>query len=164
MLFKDFFGSSIMVAKEHDVLKVFALEFSHIGGRGAFIAHSVETLPFWLVIAGFLMAGLFYLKKPEIPGMLQQKLRIPHMILMKKYYFDEAYEFVFARGARKIGQIFWRFGDATIIDRWIVNGTARAIGWFSSFIRQIQSGYVYHYAFAMIIGVFLLITFFIKIR
>jgi NADH-quinone oxidoreductase subunit L len=164
MLFNDFFGSSIVVAKEHDVLKEFALEYSHIGGRGAFIAHSVETLPFWLAIAGFLLAGLFYLKKPEIPVMLQQRLRLPYMILMKKYYFDEAYEFVFARGARKMGQIFWKLGDATIIDGWIVNGTARAIGWFSAFIRHIQSGYVYHYAFAMIIGVFLLITFFIKLR
>ena len=167
MLFKqgfDFFGSSIVVAEEHDVLKAFAAEYAHIGGMGPFIAHSVEALPLWLVVAGFLLAGLFYIKKPELPGIVQQKFRVLYELLMKKYYIDEIYEFVFAGGVRKIGMLFSEYGDVKIIDGWMVNGSARVVGWFSTKLRQIQSGYVYHYAFAMIIGVFLLLTFFLKLN
>jgi NADH-quinone oxidoreductase subunit L len=83
------------------------------------------------------------------------------MILVRKYYFDDVNDVVFAGGARKIGRMFWRIGDVTLIDGLAVNGTARVIGWFSSIIRRVQTGYVYHYAFAMILGLFLLITFFV---
>ena len=83
------------------------------------------------------------------------------LLLLRKYFVDEFNEFVFAGGARAIGRLFWKIGDVKLIDGLAVNGTARVVGWVSSVIRHIQSGYVYHYAFAMIVGVFLLITFYL---
>ena len=82
-------------------------------------------------------------------------------MLLNKYYVDEFNDFVFTRGARRLGGAFWRIGDVRLIDGLAVNGTARVIGWVSSVLRHVQSGYVYHYAFAMILGLFLLMTFFL---
>jgi NADH-quinone oxidoreductase subunit L len=82
-------------------------------------------------------------------------------VLVHKYGFDEIYDFLFARGARKAGYLLWTMVDVRLIDGLAVNGTARVISWFSSVVRHVQSGYIYHYAFAIILGVFLLMTFFL---
>jgi NADH-quinone oxidoreductase subunit L len=88
-------------------------------------------------------------------------MQLVYNILVRKYGVDEFYQAVFAGGARRLGGLLWRIGDVKIIDGLAVNGTARAIGWLSSVVRHVQSGYIYHYAFAMIIGLFLLMTFFL---
>ena len=82
---------------------------------------------------------------------------------MRKYYFDDFNEIVLAAVVRKVGSFFWRVGDVNLIDGLAVNGTARVVRWVASVIRHIQSGYVYHYAFAMILGLFLLMTFFLRL-
>ena len=170
MLFKiggDFFGDAIKVLPQHDVLAQFAREYKEQGGsspRGSFIAHGLTSLPMLLWIAALLLALLLYIGKPELPGRIQSKFSALYKLLAQKYYFDEIYQAVFADGARKIGQLFWRIGDVRLIDGLMVNGSVRVVGWISTFVRHMQSGYVYHYAFAMIIGIFLLITFFLNLK
>ncbi len=170
MLFKiggDFFGDAIKVLPQHDVLAQFAREYKEQGGdspRGSFIAHGLTSLPMLLWIAALLLTLLLYIGKPELPGRIQSKFTTLYKLLAQKYYFDEIYQAVFADGARKMGQLFWRIGDVRLIDGLMVNGSARVVGWISAFVRHVQSGYVYHYAFAMIIGIFLLITFFLNLK
>ena len=158
MLFGNLFGASLAVAPQHNVL-------AELGGRfegiGPFIGHGLESLPFFLAVAGIITAWLFYIRYPHLPAVVSRKVRLIHMILVRKYYFDDVNDVVFAGGVRKIGRMFWRIGDVMLIDGLAVNGTARVIGWFASILRNVQTGYVYHYAFAMILGLFLLITFFL---
>jgi NADH-quinone oxidoreductase subunit L len=158
MLFGNLFGASLAVAPQHNVLAELG---GHFEGIGPFIGHGLESLPFFLAVAGIIAAWLFYIRYPHLPAVVSRKARLIYMILVRKYYFDDVNDVVFAGGARKIGRMFWRIGDVTLIDGLAVNGTARVIGWFSSIIRRVQTGYVYHYAFAMILGLFLLITFFV---
>jgi NADH-quinone oxidoreductase subunit L len=158
MLFGNLFGASLAVAPQHNVLAELG---GHFEGIGPFIGHGLESLPFFLAVAGIIAAWLFYIRYPHLPAVVSRKARFIYMILVRKYYFDDVNDVVFAGGARKIGRMFWRIGDVTLIDGLAVNGTARVIGWFSSIIRRVQTGYVYHYAFAMILGLFLLITFFV---
>ena len=126
--------------------------------------HGFMTLPFVLAALGVGLAWFFYIKRPDIPVSIQQKFSLINQILENKYGFDRFNERVFAGGARLLGQKLWQIGDVQLIDGAIVNGTARLVGRISGVIRQLQSGLIYHYAFAMIIGVFLFLTFFIKIN
>ena len=122
------------------------------------------SLPFVLAASGVLLAWFFYTKRPDIPAAIQQKFSFINHILENKYGFDRFNERVFACGARFIGGKLWQIGDVQLIDGAIVNGTANLIGRISAKVRHLQSGLIYHYAFAMIIGVFLFLTFFIKIN
>ncbi len=158
LLFGDFFGNAIVVLPEHDVLATLK-ESWH--GIGQFMAHGVKALPFYLMLAGWLGAWVCYIKYPHIPGIISKRFGFFYRLLENKYYFDQIYNTVFAAGSRLIGRLFWRLGDERLIDGLAVNGSARIIGWVSSLVRRVQSGYVYHYAFAMIIGLFTLITFFL---
>jgi NADH-quinone oxidoreductase subunit L len=160
MLFGDFFGSAIVVAPQHDVLNQLG---AHWHGVGQFMAHGVMALPFWLAISGIIVAWVLYIKKPELPDVIASWFKPIYTLLLNKYYFDELYQFVFARGARAVGNLLWKIGDIKLIDGLAVNGSARVVGWVSSIVRQMQTGYVYHYAFAMIIGLFMLITFYIHV-
>jgi NADH-quinone oxidoreductase subunit L len=126
------------------------------------IKEGLVAPPVFLTVVGFVVAWLFYIKSPEIPRRLAETFRVPYYVLMNKYGFDEFNKFVFVRGARAIGDVFWKVGDVFIIDGVFVNGTARTVGWVSSVIRRVQSGYLYHYAFAMIIGLFVLITWYLS--
>jgi len=157
MLFGDFFGSSIVVRPEHAVLWELKNEWH---GVAAFMRHGVLSLPFWLAIAGIAAAWYCYLANPALPERLRRLAGPLYTLLDNKYYFDRFNETVLAGGARKLGQLLSRFGDRAIIDGFFVNGTARAIGWASSLLRHVQSGYVYHYAFTMIVGVFALLAWF----
>jgi NADH-quinone oxidoreductase subunit L len=163
MLFGKFFGGSIAVRPEHDVLRELGSVFRGDGGLAELrmVFHGLQTLPFFLALAGFGLAWLFYIRDPRLPDRVQQRFRAAYTVLARKYGFDEFYQTVFAGGARRFGNLLWKFGDVRAIDGILVNGTARAIGWVSAMVRHVQSGYVYHYAFAMIIGLFLLITFFL---
>jgi NADH-quinone oxidoreductase subunit L len=158
VVFGRFFGDAIFVAGPHDVLGQLS---SHYHGIGAFMLHGLQALPFWLAIAGVAMAWYLYLHRPEIPGMLKNKLHGLHRLLENKYGFDDFNDKVFAGGSRGLGGLLWRVGDRFFIDGAVVNGSARSVYWLARFVRHAQSGYLYHYAFAMIVGVWLLLTLFV---
>jgi len=158
LLFGSYFAESIRVLPVHDVVREIG---QHYSGLGPFIAHGLQSPPFLLAVAGIGLAWLMYIRYPFLPDQLRAQANTLYTILSRKYFFDEFNEFVFAGGARLFGRLLWKVGDVKLIDGMAVNGTARVIGWVSSVIRHLQSGYVYHYAFAMILGLFLLITFFL---
>ncbi|NWG87291.1 MAG: NADH-quinone oxidoreductase subunit L [Hydrogenophilaceae bacterium] len=159
LLVQGWFGSSIVVAPEHDVLGHLAENWH---GVVAFVQHGVMALPFWLAIAGIATAYLFYMVRKNIPEVIRRKAGILYTILERKYGFDEFNDWFFAGGARKVGGRLWRWGDVTAIDGWLVNGSARLVGAVAGLVRQLQSGFIYHYAFAMIIGMVLLVTWFVQ--
>ncbi|MDH5633095.1 MAG: NADH-quinone oxidoreductase subunit L [Gammaproteobacteria bacterium] len=158
MLFGKFFGNAISVAPQHDVVGELGRGWH---GIGQFMVHGVMAAPFWLAVGGIVTAAIFYLKKPELPEWFASRFSSLHTLLMNKYYLDEVYQAVFAGGSRALGRFLWKTGDVRLIDGLMVNGSARVVGWISSVIRHVQTGYVYHYAFAMIIGLFVLITFYL---
>ncbi len=147
VLFGDYFGSAIFVAPEHDVL-------SQIGFHGAlgFVTHAFQGPVVYLALAGLLVAWLFYLYRPQWPEMFRSRLNWLYQVLVEKYFFDRFNEQVITAGSRGIARLLWQVGDVRVIDDTLVNGSARSISWFAGHLRKVQSGYLYHYAFAMIIG------------
>jgi len=166
MLFGGFFGDSLVVLPQHDTLGELASH--HHGAHGTAlvlqtVTHGLMAPPVILTIIGFVVAWLFYIRSPELPKRLADKFSAVYYALLNKYGFDEFYDAVFARSIRSLGGVCWKVADAFVIDGILVNGTARTVGWVSSVIRHIQSGYMYHYAFAMIIGLFLLISWYLSV-
>ena len=155
----DWFGGAIQVATQHEAVHKLAEEFH---GATAMALHGLQSLPFWLALAGVVTAYVFYMVYAGIPAQIARRFSLIYKILDHKYGFDEFNDWFFARGARRIGAGLWQTGDVRVIDGWLVNGSARVIGWCSAAFRHLQSGFIYHYAFAMIIGVFVLITWFVK--
>jgi NADH-quinone oxidoreductase subunit L len=149
MLFAGMFGDAIMVKPEHDVLGQLGEHYTGIVG---FITHGVMAVPFWLAMAGLVTAWFFYMKRPDIPAMIKDKLAVVYTILDRKYGFDEFNDTFFAGGSRGLGRLLWNIGDMKLIDGLVVNGSAKGIGWISARVRHAQSGFLYHYAFVMIIG------------
>jgi NADH-quinone oxidoreductase subunit L len=166
MLFGHFFSGVISVdSASHPAMMELAHHYGEFLHSPAGMAlHSFMTLPFILAASGVVLAWIFYIKRPDIPAKIQQKFSGVYRILENKYGFDSFNELVFAGSARFIGNKLWQIGDVQLIDGTIVNGTANLIGRISAKVRHLQSGLIYHYAFAMIIGVFLFLTFFIKIN
>jgi NADH-quinone oxidoreductase subunit L len=115
------------------------------------------SLPFWLALAGIATAWFCYLIRPAIPAMLANKFSWLYSILIKKYGFDDFNQIVFVRGTRALSQALYKYGDQRIIDDGLVNGTGRLIQWISATLKRLQTGYIYHYALAMIIGVLCLV-------
>jgi NADH-quinone oxidoreductase subunit L len=161
MLYGDFFGSAIYVSDRHQVMHELN---QHFHGAAAMGLHAVVTLPFWLAVAGVGLAAFFYLKRPDIPAAIALRFSFLHQMLLNKYWFDELYSWVFAKGARFLGGFLWRRGDQNVIDGFFVNGTAHLVERFSRLVKAFQSGYIYHYAFAMLIGVFALVTWFARLN
>lgn len=165
MLFGSFFKDVIYVNNEaHPAMYMLAHhyhEFMHTPSSMAL--HGLMTLPFALAASGVLLAWFFYMKRPDIPVAIQEHFIQLHRFMENKYGFDSFNEKVFATGSRFIGGKLWQIGDVTLIDGMIVNGTARMVGKLSQLMRQLQSGLVYHYAFAMIIGVLLMLSIFNKL-
>jgi NADH-quinone oxidoreductase subunit L len=160
MLFGDYFKDAIYInAVAHPAMAELHEEFH---GAFAMALHSLTTLPFWLAFSGVALSWFFYMKRPDIPAAIKERFSLIYTILDNKYGFDIFNDWFFAGGARKLGNLLWRYGDVKLIDGFFVNGAARTVGWFSKLTRQFQSGYIYHYAFAMIIGVFALITWFVR--
>ncbi len=155
MLFEGYFGAAIQVAPEHDALGRWGAEHWH--GPWAMVLHGLVMPPLWLAAGGVLAAWYLYLKRPELPAVIARRLSLVHRILLDKYGHDRFNQWFFAGGTRGIGRLLWDVGDMKLIDGLLVNGSARAVGWFSGILRHIQSGYLYHYAFAMIIGLLLLL-------
>ncbi|MBX9606066.1 MAG: NADH-quinone oxidoreductase subunit L [Gammaproteobacteria bacterium] len=158
MVFGDYFGASIQVAHEHDVLKHMA---EHFHGVVPFITHGMTQLPFMLAMAGVATAWVLYLKSPGIPASIAAALSPLHKLLLEKYGFDRFNEWFFAGGARGTGGLLWKVGDVGLIDGLIVNGSARLVGWWAGVVRHVQTGYLYHYAFAMIFGLLVLLAVFV---
>ncbi|GAB7521733.1 NADH-quinone oxidoreductase subunit L [Paraburkholderia sp. 2C] len=153
------FDKVIYIAQNHPALQEMAEEFHGWFEMGI---HSFGGLPVWLSLAGVVVAWFLYLKRPELPAKIRQTFSPIYTLLDNKYYMDKINEVVFARGAVAIGRGLWKEGDVVVIDG-IVNGSARFVGWFASVIRFLQSGYIYHYAFAMIIGMLGLLTLFVTL-
>jgi NADH-quinone oxidoreductase subunit L len=159
MLFGDFFKDAITVnAQLHPAMAELAKIFH---GPMAMASHALSTAPFWLALAGVLVAWYFYLINPAVPAALGRALRPLAVVLENKYYMDWFNENVLARGARGLGVGLWKGGDQALIDGAVVNGSWRLVGWFSAVVRRLQSGFIYHYALAMIIGIFVLMTWFV---
>jgi NADH-quinone oxidoreductase subunit L len=133
---------------------------SEYHGALAMALHSILSVPLWLALAGAATAWFFYIKRPDLAGVARRKFGFFVTILDRKYGFDDFNDWFFAGGARKVGRGLWAWGDKTIIDGIMVNGTARLIGAFAGFARQMQTGFIYTYAFTMILGVFAFLTFF----
>jgi NADH-quinone oxidoreductase subunit L len=123
--------------------------------------HGFTALPFWLSLAGVVAAWYMYLKNPALPAAIKKRFSFIYTILENKYFFDWFNEHVLARAARMLGTGLWKGGDAGVIDGLAVNGSARVVGWFAGVVRWVQTGYIYHYAFAMILGLVVLITGFV---
>ena len=121
--------------------------------------HGLTTLPFWLAVAGVALSWFFYLKRPDIPEKIKSTFSAVHRVLENKYGFDTFNDWFFAGGARGLGRGLWRVGDVGIIDG-IVNGSAKLVGCLAAIVRRFQTGFIYHYAFTMIIGVFGFLTLF----
>jgi len=158
MLFGDVFEGVIAVAPTHDVLEHVA---GHFHGAMSFALHGLTGLPFILVLAGFGSAFYLYMVRPDLPDLIQQRFVRLYDIMDRKYLFDEFYQSFFMRGGRNLGTALWKYADAGLIDGLMVNGAARLVGWVSSVVRHLQTGYLYTYAFAMIIGLLILLTWFV---
>ena len=161
MLFGDFFGNAIYVSDRHPVMHELNQEFH---GAMAMGLHAITTLPFWLAVAGVGLSAFFYLKRPDIPAAIQQRFSFIHSMLVNKYWFDELYSWLFAGGARLLGGGLWRGWRSGNHRRLTINGTARLVERAARLMRAFQSGYIYHYAFAMLIGVFALVTWFARLN
>jgi NADH-quinone oxidoreductase subunit L len=144
-------GKSLFVLPEHNVLAEIAKEIS---SPWQTVLHSVESLTFWLVIAGILIAWVCYIALPSIPGSLAKTFAWPYRILVNKYGFDAFNDYVIVRGSKAMGQLFYQTGDQRFIDGMLVNGAGRMVRWFAQKGRAIQSGYLYHYATMMVVGLF----------
>ena len=162
MLFGDFFKDAIYVDLErHPVMH--ELEHAFHGALGM-ASHAFSTLPFWLALSGVVVAWYMYLINPAVPAALARALRPLVVVLENKYYMDWINENILARAARGLGVALWKGGDQAVIDGAVVNGSWRLVGWFSAAIRPMQSGYLYHYALVMILGIFLLMTWFVWLK
>ncbi len=155
VLFGNYFKDAIYISAEHPGMTELATEF-----HGAFtmVLHALYGYPLWFALSGVLTAWVFYMKRPDIPAALQKRFHGIYTLLDNKYYFDRFNDWFFAGGARGASRLLWVFGDIKMIDGVMVNGTAKLVGLFSGVLRRLQSGYIYHYAFSMIIGVFVLLT------
>lgn len=162
VLFNNYFGDAIQVTSAHDVLAGLDGTFWH--GPAALVTHIYASPVFYLAALGVLAAWFLYLKRPEIPEMIREKVSGLYDLLDRKYYFDDLWIKGFAAGGRNMGQFLWKKGDELIIDGLIVNGTAKTVGRLAGVMRQIQTGYLYTYAFAMIIGLTALLAWLIWLR
>jgi NADH-quinone oxidoreductase subunit L len=158
MLFGGYFGDAIFVLPQHDVLAELGEEYH---GVWMFTLHALKAAPLYLALAGVVVAWLLYIKLPHLPGIIASRLKWIYQILINKYWFDDFNQAVFASSARNTGKFLWQLGDIRIIDGILVDGTSQAIRWVSGKIRNIQTGHLYDYAFTMIIGLLLLLAFFV---
>jgi NADH-quinone oxidoreductase subunit L len=159
MLFGDFFKDAIVVNLErHPAMEELAKMFH---GPAQMALHGLMTAPFWLALSGVVLAWYMYLVNPALPASIKRKAQPIYTLLENKYYLDWFNENVLARGTRALGTGLWKGGDQMIIDGALVNGSWKLVSWVSSVVRRLQSGFIYHYAFGMIIGIFVLMTYFV---
>jgi NADH-quinone oxidoreductase subunit L len=158
ILFGGYFQDSIRVLESHDVVGELAKEWH---GPLAFALGSFAGFAPWLAGAGVLAAWYFVLYRPQAADAAQRRFSAIYELLCNKYYFDWFNEHVIARLTRGIGTVLWRGGDQAVIDGVMVNGSANFVGWLAGVARQLQSGFLYSYAFWMIIGLAVLLGWFL---
>ena len=159
LLFGDFLKDAVHVdAARHPAMAQLA---EHFHGAAAMATHSLVTLPLWLAVGGVVTAYVFYMLVPAVPAFFARALAPLVTLMENKYYMDWINEHIFAAGARLLGRGLWKVGDVTLIDGAAVNGSARLVGWIGSLVRLLQTGYIYHYALVMLVGVFALMTWFV---
>ena len=158
MVFGDYFDGAIFVNDSHTALAEFGYSFHGVWG---FIEHGFKGPAIYLAALGVFAAWVMYIKMPGSAGIFVKKLSWLHKLLENKYYLDDIFAAVFGGGSRGLGDRLWKFGDIAIIDGFFVNGSAKVVYWFSGVARKVQTGLLYHYAFAMIIGVLALLTMFV---
>ena len=159
MLFGDFFKNVIFVdAAKHPAMAELAAAFH---GPVAMALHGLQTAPFWLAMAGVALSYYMYMINPALPAAIKRAAQPIYTLLENKYYMDWINENIIARGARALGVGLWKGGDQAVIDGALVNGSWKLVGWFAGILRRVQTGYLYHYALVMILGVFGLMTYFV---
>ena len=122
-------------------------------GPWAFMIHGLTTLPFWLAVAGIASAWFLYIVRADLPATISEKAGALYRLLVNNYYIDRFNDWFFAGGFRRLGALFSDVGDRSVIDGFFVNGSARLVAATSALTRQLQSGFIYQYAFAMVLGV-----------
>ncbi|MDO8278779.1 MAG: NADH-quinone oxidoreductase subunit L, partial [Burkholderiaceae bacterium] len=159
MLFGDFFKDAIIVdAARHPAMAELARLFH---GPVAMALHALSTAPFWLALAGVALSWYMYMVNPALPAAIKARCGPIYTLLDNKYYMDWINERLLARGARGLGQGLWKIGDEKFIDGALVNGSWRLVGWVAGVARRLQTGYIYHYALVMLVGVIVLMTWFV---
>ena len=162
MLFGDFFKDAIFVNEDkHEAMHGLGHAYH---GAIAMAMHAFSTAPFWLALAGVVSSYYMYMINPAVPAAIKRACMPIYTLFENKYYMDWINENILARGARALGTGLWRGADQSVIDGGIVNGSWKLVGAVSAVSRQLQSGYLYHYALAMIVGVFLLMTWFVWLK
>ncbi len=162
MLFGGFFKGAIFIdAEKHAAMKVLAEDFH---GPVEMALHAFSSLPFWLAVSGVATAYYMYMVNPALPAAIKRAAAPIDTLLENKYYLDWINENILARGARMLGSLLWKVGDETIIDGAIVNGAWKLVAWISGGVRRLQTGYLYHYALVMILGIFVLMTYFVWLK
>ncbi len=160
MLFGDFFKDAIFVNTDiHKAMEVLRAEWH---GPVQLALHGLTAAPFWLAVAGVALAYYLYIVNPALPAKIQTYVQPLYTVLENKYYMDWFNENVVARGARLLGTGLWKGGDQALIDGGLVNGSWKLVGWVSGIVRWFQTGYLYHYALVMLLGVFALMTYFVS--
>ena len=158
MLFGEFFKDVIFVDARHGAMAGLEGIFH---GPLAMALHALQTAPFWLALAGVVTAYYMYMINPALPAAIKKSMRPIYSLLENKYYMDWFNENVLARFARILGAGLWKVGDQALIDGAVVNGSWKCVGWIAGILRWIQSGYIFHYALIMLLGVFGLMTYFV---
>ncbi|WP_454903530.1 NADH-quinone oxidoreductase subunit L [Variovorax gossypii] len=159
MLFGEFFKNAIFVdGAKHHAMKELEEGFH---GPVAMAIHGLTTAPFWLALAGVVLSWYMYMINPALPAAIKRAFGPIYRLLENKYYMDWFNENVIARATRALGTGLWKGGDQALIDGAVVNGSWKVIGRISGVVRWMQSGYIYHYAFAMLLGIFVLMTYFV---
>jgi len=158
LIFGNGFGSAIFIEEAHNVIPELHEEFHDVW---AFALHALMTPVFWLVAAGVFLAWALYIKWTHLPDVIDSKLKPLRVVLENKYFFDWFNEKVLAKGSRLLGKFFWRVGDQVIIDKFAVDGSAHTVGFISGIVRRVQSGFLYSYAFWMVIGLAVMLGWFV---
>ena len=162
MLFGDFFKDVIFVdAARHPAMAKLA-EIFH--GPVGMALHGLQTAPFWLALAGVAASYYMYMVNPALPAAIKRTFQPIHTLLENKYYLDWINENIIARGARALGVGLWKGGDQAVIDGTLVNGSWKIVGWVAGLVRRLQTGFVFHYALVMILGIFVLMTYFVMLN
>jgi len=162
MLYGEFFKDAIFIdAEKHGAMRELAQLFH---GPIQMAVHALSTMPFWLAVAGVATSYYMYMVNPALPAAIKTRVLPIYNLLENKYYLDWINENILARGARALGTSLWKWGDQVLIDGLIVNGSWKLVAQVSGLVRKVQTGYLYHYALAMILGVFVLMTYFVWLK
>jgi NADH-quinone oxidoreductase subunit L len=162
MLFGDFFKGAIFIDHEkHPGMEEMAHAFH---GATQMAVHALTSAPLWLALSGVALSYYMYMVNPALPAAIKKAASPVYTLLENKYYLDWFNENVLARGARALGTGLWKGGDQMLIDGAVVNGSWKLVGWLAGGVRQLQTGYLYHYALVMILGIFVLMTYFVWLK